>query len=845
MSSISQVMGAADALEGRFLLEPRVQIRYLLGEWRKMFRRESLIPDLVAGISVALVALPLSLAIATASGVEPGVGLITAIVGGIVVALFGGCSLQVSGPAAAMTFLVYEIVTKYGMAGLTVATIIAALLQLGAGAFRLGRFIQFIPRPVIAGFLSGIGLTILCTQLSVILGYEVSHEEEGGALALLWQTVRNMHRMEPVTLVIGLVAIAAMVGLPRLSRRLPVPLIAVLAASLVPLFLDASRVAFLGQLPTSIPLPSLPRIPWEEWNELVMASVTVFLLATLESLLSASVTDSLAKGTRSDHNQELIGQGLGNLASALVGGIPVTGVIARSATNIQAGGRTRLSTIIHALILLAMLLGLAPLVARIPRAALAGVLIAVAFRMIEIRMLRRLWAVNRVEAAIFLTTCGAILVTDLIVGVPVGMIAAFMYVIYEISRLNLRPVTLGREEESWGEPGPEACPAVTVLTVEGPLFFASSFHLRNLVNRLEHPRCLVLDLEKTPFLDLSGSEILEEVIELLHRRGCLVVLARPSESVFRRLRSLDRDEFPMLRESPIYGELRDAMLHAATEFDQEHLCENCRLQGQCAALSRALKGIEALQGTPIPRVRAVIRQRSEVGQDHSRAADTVPGVATPLASVRESVRPSVATSWNLRTTLPTVDPTAYVDPLATVIGEVAIGARVYVGPGASVRADEGTPFSIGAESNLQDGVTVHGLRGKVVLVEGRPYAVYIGRNVSLTHHSLIHGPCYIGDRCFIGFKSMVHDSVVGEGCVVGLGAVVVGVTLRPGRYVAHNVVVDTQEKADDLPDVGPEWAKLRDEVLEVNQELAEGHRLAVRDPATLGRAAGEPQPSAN
>ena len=190
--------------------------------------------DALAGIAVALVALPLSLAIATASGVEPEVGLVTAIVGGIVVAFFGGCRLQVSGPAAAMTFLVAEVVAKYGIPGLVAATLIAALLQLLAGALRLGRFIELIPRPVIAGFLSGIGLTILCTQLPVVLGYEISRAEEGRALALLWETLRQHHQTEPTAMAVGPVAAAAMLGLPRISRRLPAPLIAVILASALP-----------------------------------------------------------------------------------------------------------------------------------------------------------------------------------------------------------------------------------------------------------------------------------------------------------------------------------------------------------------------------------------------------------------------------------------------------------------------------------------------------------------------------------------------------------------------------------------------------------------------------------
>ena len=226
----------------------------------------------------------------------PEVGLITAIVGGIIVALFGGCRLQVSGPAAAMTFLVAEIIVKYGLAGLMVATLLAGVLQVLAGTLKLGRFIQLIPRPVIAGFLSGIGLTILCTQLPVILGYDIAHDEEGGALALLVETLRRFGQAEPTSLAVGTAAIAAMLWMPRISRKLPAPLIAVIAASLLPAIFGWSRVELLGELPTRFPIPSLPRVPWSLWNELVLAALAIFCLASLESLLSASIVRVAGQG---------------------------------------------------------------------------------------------------------------------------------------------------------------------------------------------------------------------------------------------------------------------------------------------------------------------------------------------------------------------------------------------------------------------------------------------------------------------------------------------------------------------------------------------------------------------
>lgn len=601
MSKVSTPAAEPRAADG-ITLDPSTQLRYLGHEWGLMFRPGTIVADMMAGVAVALVALPLSLAIANASGVKPEVGLVTAVIGGIVVALLGGCRLQVSGPAAAMTFLVYEVIVKYGSAGLIIATLIAGLLQVLSGVFRIGRFMQFIPRPVVAGFLSGIGVTILCTQLPKVLGYEVSHNEEGGALGLLWQTLVQLRQTQMTSLVVGATAVALMFALPRISRKLPTPLIAVAAASLLPAVFGWRDVTLLGLLPSRFPAPGLPAVPWEEWNELFMAALTIYFLASLESLLSASVVDSLAKETRVDNDQELVGQGLANVTSAFFGGIPVTGVIARSATNIQAGARTRLSAVFHALLILAMMLSLGPVVARIPIAALAGVLIAVALRMVEIHMLKTLWRGNRAEAAVYLVTAGTIIITDLIVGVPVGMVAAFIYFVYEMSRLNVEAVHLAEiPHDDPEKEGMAGCPAVVVMRIEGPLFFASGFHLRNLVVRLADYQCVIFDMADVPLLDVTGAEILEESIELLRRRGVTVLLARPPRSVQKRLKGLTQAELHALQECPVYENLRDAMLHATTLVEPHHLCRQCRGRGQCQGLETALNGAVATAQTPVPR----------------------------------------------------------------------------------------------------------------------------------------------------------------------------------------------------------------------------------------------------
>ncbi len=636
----------------RLTVDPVAQLRYLGREWALMVRPDNVVPDLLASVAVALVALPLSLAIANASGVPPIYGLVTAVVGGMVAALFGGCRLQVSGPAAAMTFLVFEVVTKYGINGLVAGVLIAGVLQVLSGVFRIGRFMQFIPRPVIAGFLSGIGITILCSQLPKILGYDVSHSEEGGAVALLYETLRRLDSTRITSLVIGLTAAGLMFGVPRISRRLPAPLIAVVSASVLPLVFGWKEVAFLGALPAGFAVLRLPVIPWEIWNELVQVGLTMYFIASIESLLSAAVVDSMDKSSRVNNDQELIGQGLANIASGLFGGIPVTGVIARSATNVQAGARSRMSALMHAILILVMMLALGPLVARIPIAALAGVLTAVALRMIEIHVLKTLWRGSRAEAAVYVVTAGTIVFTDLIVGVPVGLVAAFTYFVYEMSRLNLECVSLEEPNAALAllgeQQGGSGCPAVSIMRVEGPLFFASSFHLRNLVDRLGRCKSVIFDMHGVPFLDITGAESLEESIERLKALRIEPLLVGLMPGVKRRIQGMTQKELLALREVPMYATVEDALLHASSRLEREDLCARCQPEGKCLGIDRALQGAMASSRsqTSVPRVRAIVALGAEV-QGGFQVEDTRDAVerAARMPVIRgDSVRPSPMTS---------------------------------------------------------------------------------------------------------------------------------------------------------------------------------------------------------
>jgi SulP family sulfate permease len=364
--------------------------------------------------------------------------------------------------------------------------------------------------------------------------------------------------------------------------------LAVGGATLVCLLAGWDDVAKLGELPGGLPMPGLPALPQYEWNEVILAASTIFLLASIESLLSASVVDTMSKGPRVDHDQELFGQGLGNSASSFFGGIPGPGVIARSATNVQSGARTRASAIMHALMILAVMSVFSPIAARVPIAALAGLLSAVALRMIEIHILQRLWRGSRPEAIVFVVTAVAIIVTDLIDGVQIGLLATVLYFVYEMSKVNLRVMPVNAE----GNGGAEACPSVAVLHVEGPLFFGSGFHLRSAFRRLGRERVLIVDFDGTGFLDATGAEILAEGIEMAESRGINVLLARLSGSLRTRLSRLG---FPALERTPMYDEMRDALLHAAALLTGDRLCRDCRAAERCRTLDKTLAKIAEIE----------------------------------------------------------------------------------------------------------------------------------------------------------------------------------------------------------------------------------------------------------
>lgn len=482
-------------------------VRGLLPEWKSLFSRDGLRDDVVAGLTVACVAIPLSLAIALASGVAPAIGLVTAIVAGIVCALFGGTRLAVSGPAAAMAILIGTLVNEYGLAALVVVGVGCGLLQILTGVLRLGRFVRLVPLPVIEGFTAGIGAIILIGQLPRALGLPAP------AASHVFDVVTHirelLHETRPAAVLLTLGALVVIFGLPRVTKRVPAHLAAVIVATLLVavLGLDAATI---GEIPRSLPLPEVPAYPrGVAVSALIGSTLVVYALASLETLLSSTAVDKIAHGPRSDPDQELIGQGLGNAAVALFGGIPITGVIARSATNVQAGAKTRRAAIIHSLALVVMVLLFAPFIGRIPIAALAAVLFSVAFRMLDPRSFLRLWRQSRSEGLVFAVTFVVIVFVDLLEGVQWGVAAALVIAAIRLGRTRMTVLTTRVGEH-------------LALELEGPLTFMSSLdmeRLRRAVDAIEPGPGIVIDVGDVPIMDASGAEMLADLVEHARSHG--------------------------------------------------------------------------------------------------------------------------------------------------------------------------------------------------------------------------------------------------------------------------------------------------------------------------------------
>ncbi len=540
-------------------------------EWAAATRRPG--KDLLAGLMVGLVALPLALGFGVSSGMGAGAGLVTAVVAGAVAALFGGSNLQVSGPTGAMTVVLIPIIATYGADGVLVVGLMAGLILIGLAVAGMGRFIRYVPIPVVEGFTLGIAAIIVLQQVPSALGVHV-HAERALALAGLAISAWLDHPTwtAPV-LAVGSIGLILLVT--RVRPSLPVALLAVGLGTLANSALDLGA-ATIGALPTGLPAPSLPHVPWSHLDALLLPAVAVAALAALESLLSATVADAMSVGQRHDPDRELFGQGLANLASPLFGGIPATAAIARTAVNVRAGASTRLAAVTHAVVLLLIMLAAARWVGEIPLAALAGVLIATAIQMVRVSSVAALLRATRGDAVVLVITAGATIVSDLVTAVILGLVVAGWFAL----RQTAQSAHLAEEPLDQQDHGDEEHAVldeqIIVFRLDGPLFFAAAHDFLLELSEVSDVRVVVLRMSRISTIDATGAAVLADTITRLEGRGITVLLSGVREHQQRVLVSLgvyDRlaTEHHLFATTP--EAIAHARVHAARHVHPPHVAE--------------------------------------------------------------------------------------------------------------------------------------------------------------------------------------------------------------------------------------------------------------------------------
>jgi len=527
------------------------------GEWRSTFTpklvsvlregygADALKADAMAGLTVAIVALPLSMAIAIASGLSPEQGLYAAIVGGFLVSMLGGSRFQIGGPAGAFIVLVAASVHRHGVEGMLLATFMSGFFMMALGWLRLGAYIKFIPYPVTVGFTAGIAVIILASQLRDLFGLTLSVPEPGDLVPKLRALLAAADTVSPQAVAVAALTMVAILAVRRWRPAWPALLVAVVLATVVTfaLQLDVETIGSrFGGIPRSLPLPALPDFTWDRVLSVLPDAIAFALLGSIESLLSAVVADGMT-GRRHRSNCELVAQGVANAGAALFGGMPVTGTIARTATNIRAGARGPVSGMLHAVMLLGFMLVAAPLAAYIPLAALAGLLVLVAWNMIERHAIAALVRSSRGDAAVLAVTCLLVIFRDLMEGIVVGFSLGALLFIHRMATAVSVDIEAPRLEadpaDDDGEPlrpGSGADPDTIVYRISGAFFFGAASMVGSILDRIgDRHRNFVLDFSRAPVIDSTAANVVAGAAEKASRAGVRVFIVGATPSVRRML----------------------------------------------------------------------------------------------------------------------------------------------------------------------------------------------------------------------------------------------------------------------------------------------------------------------
>ena len=511
----------------------------------KNYSKENFMADLMAGIIVGIVALPLAIAFGIASGVSPEKGIITAIVAGFIISFLGGSKVQIGGPTGAFIVIIYGIIQDYGISGLTVATLMAGVLLILLGVFKLGAVIKFIPYPIIVGFTSGIALTIFTTQIADIFGLQFGGEKVPGDFIGKWLLYfKHFDTVNWWNAIVSFASVFIIAITPKFSKKIPGSLVAIVLVTLVVYLMRTyggitcidtigDRFTIQSQLPDAV----VPDLNWEAIKNLFPVAITIAVLGAIESLLSAAVADGVI-GDRHDSNTELIAQGVANVVTPIFGGIPATGAIARTMTNINNGGKTPIAGIIHAVVLLLILLLLMPLAQYIPMACLAGVLVIVSYNMSGWRTFKGLLKSPKSDVTVLLMTFFLTVIFDLTVAIEVGLVIAcvlFMRRVMETTEISVIKDEIDPNKESDLEVHEEHLivpEGVEVYEINGPYFFGIATKFEEIMaNMGDRPKVRSVRMRKVPFIDSTGVHNLTNLCEMCHKDNIQVVLSGVNEKV--------------------------------------------------------------------------------------------------------------------------------------------------------------------------------------------------------------------------------------------------------------------------------------------------------------------------
>lgn len=489
------------------------------------YSKAELRADLIAGLTVAIVALPLAMALAIASGASPDKGLVTAVIAGFLISFLGGSRVQIGGPTGAFVVVVFNVIAQHGYDGLLLATLMAGIMLIIAGYARLGMVIKYVPYPVVTGFTAGIAVIIASSQVKDFLGLKI--EKVPAEFIEKWMVYfEHMGTLDPFTLAVGLLALAIIIVLRRKAPKLPGYLIAVVVASIlvalfhIPVETIGSR---FPHIPSGLPWPEFPDFTFEKLKSVIPAAFTIAFLAGIEALLSAVVADGMT-GHKHRSNQELVGQGVANVASAFFGGLPATGAIARTATNIRSGAKSPVAGIMHAVFLLIFMMAASDVMKFVPMAALAAILFMVAWGMSEIRHFIHIFKLSRSDRTIMILTFALTVLVDLTVAIGVGVTLACLMFMMQMSKSV--EIAAGRtkpddEDQRHGLPKD-----VEVFRINGPFFFGVSGELIDVLKRMgQMPKVLIVRMRLVPFLDTSGASALEDLVKKCKAAGTIVIFS--------------------------------------------------------------------------------------------------------------------------------------------------------------------------------------------------------------------------------------------------------------------------------------------------------------------------------